>query len=242
MKKILLSSLVIASLLMSPSVLGAMAVVDFSAITQLKNQFDQLKKQYEQLDKQTGFLDKQFTEMQLQSGKMDTHLGKITGNRGYGNKHTKNTFDDNLPEQWETTYSNIRTQGDKALTGRAKKIYDDNRVFDACSVESKNAQEQQQCTAQGAKVAQDQAFALDMLETAQKRQSTIKSLMGEISETEDPKEIAELQARISVEMSAMEHDRLRLELFKLAAEAEDRLQEQRQRELNAKTWSTRNMD
>ena len=87
--------------------------------------------------------------------------------------------------------------------------------------------------------AQDKAFALDAYDKAKSRLTQIDQLMAKINDTPDPKAIAELQGRIAAEQAMIQNEQTKLQMYQMVASAEDRLQEQRQREINAKVLSNR---
>lgn len=52
-------------------------------------------------------------------------------------------------------------------------------------------------------------------------------------------EIAELQARIAAEQSMIANEQTKLQLYAMVSEAEARVQAQRLKEIQAKTWAAR---
>jgi type IV secretion system protein VirB5 len=48
-----------------------------------------------------------------------------------------------------------------------------------------------------------------------------------------------MQARIAAEQANIQNEQTKLQLYSMLATAEDRVQAQRQRELNARTWAAR---
>ena len=58
--------------------------------------------------------------------------------------------------------------------------------------------------------------------------------MNQINATSDAKSIAELQARIGVEQANIQNETTKMQLFKMMADAEEKLVAQQQRESTAK--------
>ncbi|WP_440057380.1 P-type DNA transfer protein VirB5 [Pseudomonas fragariae (ex Marin et al. 2024)] len=143
-----------------------------------------------------------------------------------------------LPQEWQAVYDSVKRGGYTGLDGRAETIYADNKVFDACQ---SFAQDEQRtaCQAQAVKPSQDKAFALDAYDQAKGRLRQLDQLMGQIDKTQDPKGIAELQGRIAAEQAMIQNEQTKLQMFKMVAQAEDKVQEQRQRELNAQILDKR---
>ncbi len=71
-----------------------------------------------------------------------------------------------------------------------------------------------------------QAYQTELQELNQ-----IESLMQQIDVTQDPKGIAELQARIQSESTAVGNEMTKLQLFKMLADTEDKLIAEQQSEL-----------
>lgn len=142
-----------------------------------------------------------------------------------------------LPQEWQDVYGRIKSGGYGGLTGRALEIANRNRIFDACGhIEAES--ERLSCETRAVKPAQDQAYALDAYALAEQRLEQIDGLMGLINTTQDPKGIAELQARIAIEQANIDHEAVKLQLYAMVATAEDRIAEQRQREIDAQIWSS----
>ncbi|KFA32187.1 type IV secretion system protein, partial [Xanthomonas vasicola] len=113
-----------------------------------------------------------------------------------------------------------------------------NKVFDACGRMAAGAQ-RTACEAAAVKPAQDKAFAGEAYAAAKSRLDQINSLMGQINQTQDPKAIAELQGRIASEQAMIANEQTKLQLFQMMAQADEKLHEQRQREINAKQLARR---
>jgi type IV secretion system protein VirB5 len=89
------------------------------------------------------------------------------------------------------------------------------------------------------KGSQDKAFALDAYDAARDRLNQIDQLMARINSTQDPKDIAELQGRIAAEQAMIANEQTKLQMYAMVAEAEDRLQEQREHEIAMKDAAKR---
>lgn len=162
----------------------------------------------------------------------------LTGSRNLGQILNNAALRDYLPNDWQGVYDAVKSGGYSGLSGRALSIYEGNKAFDACA-HFKVADQRTACEAQAVKSAQDKAFALDAYDKAKSRLTQIDQLMAKINDTPDPKAIAELQGRIAAEQAMIQNEQTKLQMYQMVAAAEDRLQEQRQRELNAKAGARR---
>ncbi|MDG4483021.1 P-type DNA transfer protein VirB5 [Xanthomonas vesicatoria] len=175
----------------------------------------------------------QYDQMVSQIDQMKQQYASVTGSRGLGQIMNNPALRDYLPSDWQSVYDSMRQGGYNGLSGSAAAIYDANKVFDACVRLPAGAQ-RTACEAAAVKPAQDKAFAGDAYAAAKSRLDQINSLMGQINQTQDPKAIAELQGRIASEQAMIANEQTKLQLFQMMAQAEDRIQQQRQHEINAK--------
>ncbi|KHS07998.1 P-type DNA transfer protein VirB5 [Xanthomonas euvesicatoria pv. euvesicatoria] len=175
----------------------------------------------------------QYDQMVSQIDQMKQQYASVTGSRGLGQIMNNPALRDYLPSDWQSVYDSMRQGGYNGLSGSAAAIYDATKVFDACGRMAIGAQ-RTACEAAAVKPAQDKAFAGDAYAAAKSRLDQINSLMGQINQTQDPKAIAELQGRIASEQAMIANEQTKLQLFQMMAQAEDKIQQQQQHEINAK--------
>lgn len=168
----------------------------------------------------------QLTQMQQQ-------YASLTGSRNLGEIFNNAKLREYLPTEWQQVYDSVKSGGYSGLSGEASKIFNQNHVFDACASIS-DATMKKSCEAMSTKPAQDKANAMAAFDATKKRLQQIDQLRAQINTTQDPKAIAELQARIAAEQATINNMDTQIKLFGMLAQAEDRLQEQRLRETNAK--------
>lgn len=203
-------------------------VTDVASIgTQVTNQIETIAKwklQYDQMISQIEQAKQQYES--------------LTGSRGLGNIMNNPALRDYLPGDWQAVYDSVRNGGYSGLSGTGKSVYDANKIYDACA-HFTIAQQRTSCEAQAVKGSQDKGFALDAYNAAKSRISQIDQLMAKINDTQDPKAIAELQGRIAAEQANIQNEQTKLQMYAMVAAAEDRVQKQRQRELNAQVVDKR---
>lgn len=180
----------------------------------------------------------QYDQMVSQIDQMKQEYQSITGVRGLGDVLNNPALRDYLPDDWQGVYDSVKSGGYAGLSGRAGQVYNDNKIYDTC-VNHTDEQSRISCEAQAVKGAQDKAFALDAYDKAKERLGQIDALMQEINRTQDPKSIAELQGRIAAEQAMIQNEQTKLQMYSMVASAEDRLQQQRQLEINAKVLANR---
>lgn len=218
----------VSLVLISSQALAQIPVTDGAAIkTSVQQQVETMAKWKLQYDQMVSQIDQMKQEYQ-----------SITGVRGLGDVLNNPALRDYLPDDWQGVYDSVKSGGYAGLSGRAGQVYNDNKIYDTC-VNHTNEQSRISCEAQAVKGAQDKAFALDAYDKAKERLGQIDALMQEINRTQDPKSIAELQGRIAAEQALIQNEQTKLQMYSMVASAEDRLQQQRQLEINAKVLANR---
>jgi len=175
----------------------------------------------------------QYDQMVAQIDQMKQQYTALTGARGLGDILNNPALREYLPEDWQGVYDAVKNGGYAGLSGQAQSIYEENKIFDGCAhlgiSEARTA-----CEAQAVKPAQDKASALAAYDKTKDRLKQIDQLMQRINTTEDPKSIAELQGRIAAEQAMIQNEQTKLQVYKMVSEAEERIHDQRERELIAK--------
>ncbi|HAV1900471.1 TPA: P-type DNA transfer protein VirB5 [Enterobacter hormaechei subsp. steigerwaltii] len=228
MKKLLASCILAVGITASSTVFAQIPVTDGASIA------NSVQQQVETMAKWKM----QYDQMVNQIDQMKQQYAAMTGARGMGDLFNNPQLRDYLPQDWQGVYDSVKSGGYAGLSGRAESIYNDNKVYDACAGFA-SPEQRTNCEAQAVKGSQDKAFALDAYDAAKNRLGQIDQLMGQINQTQDPKAIAELQGRISAEQAMIQNEQTKLQMYQMVAAAEDRLQQQKQREINAKVLDKR---
>jgi len=213
---------------MSHAALAQIPVTDVASITQ------QVTSQAETIAKWKM----QYDQMVSQIEQAKQQYASLNGSRGLGTIMNNPALREYLPSDWQGVYDSVRNGGYSGLSGTGRTVYEANKVYDLCA-NIFSADERTACEAQSVKGAQDKAFALDAFNAAKSRIDQIDQLMNQINQTQDPKAIAELQARIAAEQANIQNEQTKLQMYAMVAAAEDRLQQQRKRELNAQMLDKR---
>lgn len=187
---------------------------------------------------QIAGMKQQYDQMQTDYQQMVRTYQSTTGSRDLGSIMNDPSLRDYLPSDWQKVYDSTKTKGYSGLTGSGKSVYAENQVYDSCA-SYKNDDQRLSCESQAVKAAQDKGFAMDAYNAAKSRISQLDGLMGQINQTQDPKAIAELQARMAVEQANMQNEQTKLQMYSMVADAEKNVQQQRQKELNAEVLSKR---
>ncbi len=180
----------------------------------------------------------QYDQMVSQIDQAKQQYESLTGSRGLGTIMNNPALRDYLPADWQGVYDSVRSGGYSGLSGRGQSVYNANKIFDSCAY-MKLADQRTACEARAVKASQDKGFALDAYDAAKSRINQIDQLMGQINATQDPKAIAELQGRIAAEQANIQNEQTKLQLYAMVAAAEEKVQAQRQREIQSRTWNAK---
>ena len=170
--------------------------------------------------------------------KLYQQYDSITGVRTLGEIFDNPVLRDFIPPDWQDVHRQIGLLGKEGLTPRARGIYDAMAYFDQCASLT-SPQRKAQCETRAVKAAQDKAFALDAMDSVTLRMDQIDQLQAEINRTDDQMKINGLQARIAIEQSQIAVSSQQIDLYAMAAAAEDRMMGQRAQEIDAEVWASR---
>ena len=150
------------------------------------------------------------------------------GSRGFGALLSNPVVANSLPANWQSVYAAIQNGGYAGLTGSAQSLRAAGQIYNC---EDQTGIGQQVCQRALNKPYQDKAFGLQAYQTELQELNQIESLAQQIDATHDPKGIAELQARIQAESTAVGNEMTKLQLFRMLTETEDKRVAAQQSEL-----------
>jgi type IV secretion system protein VirB5 len=160
---------------------------------------------------------KQLQAMASQYQQLESQFKALTGARGYGNIFNNPLLQQYLPAEWQQVY---RQSG--SLTGGAQAVRQQIGDTRSCSMIA-DTRARASCQAALATPYQSYDVFQNALAIANQKPAQIQSLISAIETTDDPKAIAELQARIAGEQAAMQNEMLKVQLSVQLAEAQNKL-------------------
>lgn len=223
-----IATLIAFSPVNSVSVASGIPVVDGAAAMQRTQNFIQEMAEYA----------KQLVQMKAQLQQAKQQYTSLTGSRNFGAILNNPELRSALPTNWQQVYDNIQKGGYKGLDGTAQAIADAAKLTEKCQY-LKSGDSKKACEAQAVQAAQTKAHIGKALEAAQKRLHQIEGLMNQINRTQDPKAIAELQARIGIEQAMIQNESTRLQMYKMMVEANEKMLAEQQKAARAtanKKW------
>lgn len=150
------------------------------------------------------------------------------GTRGFGALMSNSVVAKTLPSNWQSVYTAVQNGGYSGLTGSAQALRSASQIYNC---EDQTGIDQQVCQRALNKPFQDKAFGQQAYQTELQELNQIQSLAQQIDATQDPKGIAELQARIQAESTTVGNEMTKLQLFRMLSDAEDKLVAEQQSEL-----------
>lgn len=170
-------------------------VFDPTNYVQAIKQVQAWEQQYRQM---TQSLQKAEATFQQAKAQVDA----LTGVRGFGDLINNPMLRNIVPADLSTTLADLNQTG--VLSGRAATIRSNTAIYDCSDLSSGGAKTV--CQALLAQNAQAQAVQQDTMALLNQRTTQIEALRAEINQTQDPKAIAELQARLEVETAQVAND------------------------------------
>ncbi len=208
----------IACLLCASAANAAMPVIDIRAIVQMAQQLQVLQNQLTTARNQLTQAQQQFQSLTGRRG-MEQLLSGVA--RNY------------LPPDWATLEATLRgAQANySALAASMQSAVRDVTILTPAQTARLSPQQVEQLEASRRTVAMLQVTSREALQASSQRFSSLQRLIDAIPTATDAKAVLDLQARISAEQAMLQNEHTKLMVLNQAAEAEQRAQEQRAREL-----------
>lgn len=172
-----------------------------------KEQLDQLKSTYDTVTSQLR--------------KAEAAYDAVTGTRNLGDVFNNPLVRQYLPADMKKVYDRAQQGGYKGISGSVDAILASELLTGSAAQRAAAIRDRERNGAATLKLVGDDAYA-----GAKMRLEQLDQLQGKINETEDPKAIADLQARLAVEQANIANEAVKLQLLQMAAQAEEKLIQQ----------------
>jgi type IV secretion system protein VirB5 len=227
MKKLLASIALVLSSLCGQAAHAGIPVVDVTSVAIQQTQLVQAIQQ-------VAAWAQQYQQMMSQIQQAQQQYASLTGARGLGDILNNQLLQGVVPADVSQIYSAINAGGFNSLTGAAKTLRSATMIYNC---EGRQGQDLQICQSLLNTNAQTQAFQQNALSLITQRVGQIQSLQSQINTTQDPKAIAELQARLQAENTQVANDSNRIAVMQALAESQQRSAQQQQKERELKWLS-----
>lgn len=205
----------------APALAAGIPTFDEAAAANFLNQMMEMKKQLDTAKDQLKEAEKMF----------DT----VSGNRGFGNSMRNPDLANYLPDDWKSVYSATQGGNYRDITGSVTDIMGSEKISGDTNTARTQSREREARLA-----ATNKAMGMQAFEGAKQRLNQIEGLMNQIGATQDPKAIAELQARIAGEQASIQNEMTKLQMMARLQEAEKDLIIQQKREIMRQDFSASN--
>jgi len=166
----------------------------------------------------------QIQQLKYQLEQAREQYNALTGVRGFGDLFNNPLLRDYLPEEWTGLYDAVQNGDIAGISGRVDELI---AATQEGSLEEIAADVETRRARLG---AVNRAVGEAGFDAAIQRTEQIQNLIEEISNTQDPKGVAELQARIAGEQAAVANEMAKLQLVAMLQQAEERMIDARARE------------
>lgn len=196
----------------------------------LRQATEQVNKATEQIHK----LDDQLRQMKETHEQGKRHYDALTGNKNFGEIHRNTQLQKFLPQEWQGLY-----QATQHHISALKGLMDTVRHEEKFTGSVENMQKHIEGRMERVAVT-NKAVGLHAYQGLQERMKQVDHLMAAIKNTNDPKSIAELQARIAIEQAHIQNETAKLQLVSQLQGAEQQLIEQQKYQMSRRILDPKN--
>lgn len=184
--------------------------------------FMQNLQQVQQLNQSLQEMQNQLAQLKQQTAQAQQTYGAMTGSRGMGNLVRSSVGD------FQTGLYNDSRNNTGAIAQLAASIKERAGYLSTQDMAGINAAYQRKLATNGDAAANQQAQAQMVFQHSGEEFQNIQALMGEIDQTQDPKAIADLQARIQIQQVTLQNQLLQAQAMAAMTAAQDRVDQQRE--------------
>lgn len=195
---------------MTPAHAAGVPVIDVASIAEAIRQYEQMVAQLEQLEGQLNQAKQQYESM--------------TGTRGM-ERLMSGENRNAIPTSWQETLQQMTGDG-SAISGLSQSIKQQAGLVDASTIDQLNEASRGLVNGANNAAIGHQASAGTAYDNAAERFGRLQELMDAIPTAQDPKAIADLQARIAVESTMLQNETIKLQALAQVASSQQAIQQQ----------------
>lgn len=181
----------------------------------------------------------QYQQMAQQIQQLQQQIDSVTGSRGFSSTLNSPAFAQArrmLPQDAQTLLNLANGGSYGNLAGSINSIKQATSTLTASDFGSQLAADQ--WLADLNRAASNKALSQEAYNSAQQRLSNLEDLMAQISATQDPKAIAELQGRIQVEQGLIQNEQAKIQAMAMLINAERQISEMQARDVSIRSAGT----
>ena len=218
---------IVAALSLALPATAAYAIGGLGDIVYDPSNYLQAVKQVQAWEQQYRQMAQGLTKAEATFQQVKSQVNAMTGVRGFGDLWNNPALKTIVPAELSTTLADLNATG--ALSGKALSIRNGAALYSCGDIADAGAKTA--CQAVLGQNAQAQAFQQDTMALLNERTTQIDALRAAINTTQDPKAIAELQARLAAEQAQVANDQNKVAVANamLTANAQAAAQAQQER-------------
>ncbi|MET3135227.1 type IV secretion system protein VirB5 [Oxalobacteraceae bacterium GrIS 1.11] len=208
---------------------GGIPVIDVTSVAVQQTQLAQAIQQ-------VAAWAQQYEQMVQQIQQMQQQIQNTTGGRGFSALLNDSTFQAArrmLPPDAQTLLSLANGGSYGNLASSINSIKQATTSLNSGSFSSATAANQWQADLNRA--ASNKALSMEAYTDAIQRLQNLEGMISQVSQTQDPKAIGELQARINAEQGIIQNEQAKIQAMSMLVSAEKQIAEQQARETSIKT-------
>lgn len=178
----------------------------------------------------------QYQQMTQQIQQLKSQIDGVTGGRGFStflNSPLAQQARRMLPQDAQTLLSLANGGSYGNLSSSINSIKQASTTLNSGSFTSSTAADQWQADLNRA--ARQKALSMEAYTDATQRLQNLEGLIDQISQTQDPKAISELNARIATEQGIIQNEQAKLQAMSMLVAAEQQLASQKAREISIRS-------
>jgi type IV secretion system protein VirB5 len=214
------------SLLLTFASTSAFAIGGLGDIVYDPSNYLQAVKQVQAWEQQYAQMTQSLQKAQATLTQVKAQVDAVTGVRGFGDLLNNPVLKQLIPSDLSHTLAGLNATG--ALSGNAAVLRSATMIYDCGDLS--NPQQKTSCQAILAQNAQAQSVQQQTLALLNDRTTQIDALRAQINSTQDPKAIAELQARLAAEEAQVGNDQNKIAIANAMLETNRAAAVQAQRE------------
>jgi len=186
--------------------------------------------------KQVAAWKQQYQQMADQYNQMQQQYQSLTGSRGFSSLLNGPAYQQArrmLPPDAQQVLGLAKSGSYGNLASSISAIKQASTTLDAGAFSNPTAAKQ--WDADMNRAASNKALSMQAYTDAGQRLQTLEGLISQISQTQDPKAIAELQARIQAEQAIIQNEQNKIQAMAMLASAEQQISRQQAREMSIRS-------
>lgn len=177
---------------------------------------------------QTAKMEEQYTKMKEQLDQLKKTYQSLNGMRSTSDLLKDDLLKQAVPLDYQKLLDAMDGKGGASISGKMDAFTKKNQTI-ACDKTALTAAEKKTCTDKWATLATQNAMGQSGYDAAYKELENIKTMLDAIKKTKDPKEIADLQARLMLQQIKGQNESNKMQAFQIMVNAKEKAAQEDQK-------------